>query len=508
MNSSSDNSSSRPKRRRLLRIGIALFVLVLLLAGGAAATWFWVLPELVKDRLADQLGDRWNGTVEIDRVQLSLEGSQQISGIRLLDRRGRTWLDVKEITADLGPMRGLSPSIRVLEIDTPQLVLHVDRGQLRIPLRRQVHAETEKKKARGGLFDDLQNLRVRQPSIRIVEHDVEPLPPTDVPGPLERLELLRLHGSMDVKGEYELHLEPHPTNVLSVDASLRLEDVRIRDLRALIGMEPLGYAPDPLTIERLEIPIIRLSEDRLDVPRVRIHTGEGRFYAMGWLKFPGEGGEWEYDISAVWDDIDAATLYDAVDPRQSVDQGRAKGLAEVDGLGGGWAGMDFKGQVFFDEADLEESWLIAEILRTLNAPLAQIQGGSDLKLTFRIRDGVMELLQGHYGSNLAAIAVQPGGTVDLRDGQMDFYVLAGLLRNLRGIPVVNWFTNLAGNLTRLRVKGHWSEPPAALIRKEPVGDIGEGTVGFFRDVIKTGGELADIVVGLGSVFQEEPEKTD
>ena len=52
------------------------------------------------------------------------------------------------------------------------------------------------------------------------------------------------------------------------------------------------------------------------------------------------------------------------------------------------------------------------------------------------------------------------------------------------------FVNLQDKLTRLRIRGHWSDPAGKLIKKEPVKDVKEGTVGFLRDVIKSGGELS------------------
>jgi hypothetical protein len=51
------------------------------------------------------------------------------------------------------------------------------------------------------------------------------------------------------------------------------------------------------------------------------------------------------------------------------------------------------------------------------------------------------------------------------------------------------------------VKGDWSDPPAELVRKEPVEDVAEGIFDFFRDAARSGGQLTDSVLQKsGGVF--------
>jgi hypothetical protein len=72
---------------------------------------------------------------------------------------------------------------------------------------------------------------------------------------------------------------------------------------------------------------------------------------------------------------------------------------------------------------------------------------------------------------------------------------------LKRIPVVQIVANLKDKLTRLRVKGNWSDPPAKLITKEPISDIKDATVGFLQDVAKTGGQFSQgMLKGFGVFF--------
>ena len=67
------------------------------------------------------------------------------------------------------------------------------------------------------------------------------------------------------------------------------------------------------------------------------------------------------------------------------------------------------------------------------------------------------------------------------------------VEDILNLPIVNIlsepFRNLRNKLIRLRVRGDWSAPPGTLVTKQPVGDLAEGTVGFFKDVAKSGGKL-------------------
>jgi hypothetical protein len=105
----------------------------------------------------------------------------------------------------------------------------------------------------------------------------------------------------------------------------------------------------------------------------------------------------------------------------------------------------------------------------------------------------MKIKSAHISNPVSAIQAEPGGTINMQTGYLDFYVIAvpiPLVSNIiENLPVADIIFNLKDKLTRLYVKGHWSSPPSQLITKTPVKDIEEGTVGFLQDVVRNGGQL-------------------
>ena len=62
---------------------------------------------------------------------------------------------------------------------------------------------------------------------------------------------------------------------------------------------------------------------------------------------------------------------------------------------------------------------------------------------------------------------------------------------MRKLPFAELFGKLKDKLTRLKVKGKWSDPASKLVTKEPLADIKEATVGFIRDVVDSGGQITE-----------------
>jgi hypothetical protein len=113
--------------------------------------------------------------------------------------------------------------------------------------------------------------------------------------------------------------------------------------------------------------------------------------------------------------------------------------------------------------------------------------------------------------------------VDLQTGAVDFYVVAAPFKDvsalLPSLPplgplgqltdellrTVDTFSTLTASLTRLHIKGHWSDPPEKLITKEPLEDLQAGTVEFIRQAIESGGRLpAGTLKVFGGLLQANP----
>jgi len=79
---------------------------------------------------------------------------------------------------------------------------------------------------------------------------------------------------------------------------------------------------------------------------------------------------------------------------------------------------------------------------------------------------------------------------------------------VRRLPVVRLLVGLRDKLTRLRVKGQWSDPASELIRKEPVKDVKEGVTDFFLDAARSEGQLTDSILDTSLHLLNGSEKRD
>ncbi|MFW5798114.1 MAG: hypothetical protein ACOCXX_00520 [Planctomycetota bacterium] len=124
---------------------------------------------------------------------------------------------------------------------------------------------------------------------------------------------------------------------------------------------------------------------------------------------------------------------------------------------------------------------------------------------YRTDGYLITLDDGRMANNLSAFKVEPGGTVDLDKRTVDLYVVGAMFSKVEGflsdIPVANILADatkkLAENTTRVHVKGHFDDPPSQLLTKQPLKDLAEGTVGFFKTAVEGGGKLGNDILKQG-----------
>ena len=164
------------------------------------------------------------------------------------------------------------------------------------------------------------------------------------------------------------------------------------------------------------------------------------------------------------------------------------------------------GQIILDDADISVIPVIPQLFSFIGAVKLDPSKLSDAECIFSLNGPVIEIRSAHLANNFGAIEAEPGGTINLQTGNVDMYVIAVPLKQLdvlaRKIPFVDVFINLKNKLTRLYIHGHWSTPAAKLITKTPVKDIKEGTLGFFEDVARNGGQFGQkMIEGFQSLLK-------
>jgi len=174
------------------------------------------------------------------------------------------------------------------------------------------------------------------------------------------------------------------------------------------------------------------------------------------------------------------------------------------------AGSDLKslsgyGRIFLDDADITVLPIIPYIFSNIGLAKLDPLRMADVECIFSMAGPVVKIQSAHIANPYAAIVAEPGGTINLQTKQVEMYVNAVPLEKIesiiRQLPILDIFFNLKDKLTRLYIKGNWSDPPTKLITKRPIEDIKEGTVGFLQDVVKNGGQISQAMLkGFGAIF--------
>jgi hypothetical protein len=160
---------------------------------------------------------------------------------------------------------------------------------------------------------------------------------------------------------------------------------------------------------------------------------------------------------------------------------------------GGLEALEGTGVIVVDDADLSAIGVIGELFGRIGLAKYDPLRVSDAVVSFRMAGSEVVIEEAMVSNRLAALRAEAGGRVDLRSGQLDINVIAVPLKQvdelIRATPVLNIIGGLKDKLVRLKVRGHWSEPAGKLITKEPVQDVKDGTVGFLRDIVESGGQI-------------------
>ena len=175
------------------------------------------------------------------------------------------------------------------------------------------------------------------------------------------------------------------------------------------------------------------------------------------------------------------------------------------------AGSDLKslggyGSIFLDDADITVLPIIPYIFSNIGLAKLDPLRMADVECIFSMAGPVVKIQSAHIANPFAAIVAEPGGTINLQTKRVEMYVKAVPLEKIdsliRRVPVIDIVFNLKDKLTRLYIRGNWSDPPAKLITKRPIEDIKDGTVGFLQDVIRNGGQISQAMLkGFGVLFK-------
>ncbi len=440
----------REAGRSFRRLGKALAVLAAVAIAVAIAGKWWIAPGLIRWQLRAHLPEYWDGSAEIEDVDVDYTGVLPVAfrGVVLRDRAGRTWLRADGIRLVVPNWPSLSPKVGAVLATGVKVTAHAQAGRCRPPLRR-LPSEwwTE--------YVDLKALWV---------------------------------------GGGELEVMADGNSAFRSGAA---------DILLLAGRESwaLHVPTRPLAVRDLRAEAVLVRDDGVEIRRLSGRACGGRLLASvaGCLR---PGGAVELRGHAAAKNLDLARLKL---PFRWAERGLASGVFLFQAGEAPASAASGWGTVFIDGADLRRVPAAAEILQRAGLGKLDVLRDSDVEAQFRLRGAVATFDRWRFSLPLAAVDIEPGGWLHLWDEQVDVVAVVVLFERVRdllkSIPVVGLVVDLTERFSRFRVRGNWGKVEDLLVTSAPLDGVANGTRKFLTAAARGGsGFRAALRGGLEGLF--------
>jgi len=520
--------------------------LVLAIVAAIVIAAVWLIPSIVRYEIVRGLSEYWDGKVELEEIQVSYSGPTHLRGLKFFDKAGQKWLDAEVVEIGFVNWPSRSPVVTEIEVNKLNFQIPASSGKLALPLvRRSSRSTVSNRKL------NLQRLTIREATITAIDaqgskkvynnlmlsatrkekfYDVllNRISP-------ETSELFVAKGRIDARTfETEISLQikhaVKKAETAIVFAALNASDLSAEGkltadltftgcLKEPAGLQPRGtvkldeyvlFIKDKVLANNLNT-VAKLDGQSLNFDKFSAVVCNGRVSGSFYAKVEQKKlTEFRGRILAVNVNFPEFTSVLTADAKKAA-RGTFTVRYDFTGRPNDLKALNGEGLIVFYGADVSVLPVIPQIFRFVGLSQYEPLKMSDAEGIFSTAGPVVTIKSGHIANRFAAIEFEPGGTVNLQTKRIDGYVVVAPLRQIAGaiekLPVINIFANLKDKLMRLHVKGHWSAPPPELIKKEPIEDIRDATVGFIQDVVKTGGQFGQGMLDtLGTLFQKKQSK--
>ena len=533
--------ASRAFARLLLGAAAAVVAAIVVIAVIAEA---WIVPGLVRSKLIQRLSQLNESRVHIGAIRAGYTGPLKIHNLQLYEPNGLKWLDAESISATLANWPGRKPTLTDLEID--RLALQLTPARLN-SLARLLHtvgqrAEPDKKK-------NLDRLTVTDAAVAIVSAEGYSTVYDNLTFIVRRnndfysilLNWLGPQTSELLIAKGRVNAETLEADIsLSLSHSFRRTETAVlfstlalprlsADGRLTADLKIAGSLKEPAELEqtgtvRFEDWTVLAAQSAICNKLNVAARVQSKAFFIEDLSAAVCGGRLAGSFHAELDRLQLKQFAGRIQAENvnmielsSVLAGpemkkATRGTMALNysftGIGGDLKSIRGEGAALLDDADVSVLPLIPEVFGFLGLKNYEPLKMSDALAEFDTAGPVATIKSARIANRFAALLIEESGTVNLQTGNVDMHVVAAPLKQIddlfRRLPIINIFVNLKDKLTRLSVKGHWSDPPGKLIKKEPVKDIREGTVGFLKDVAATGGQFGKKVLArFETLFQNK-----
>jgi hypothetical protein len=533
-----------PRRLAIAGGAVLLSVLAALLVGK-----HWIVPSVLRQRASAAVREQWDGDLTIADINFNWTGPTYLRGITLRDASGREWLRAGSVKLTLRNWPGFHPVLREVEVENLDLRGFFAEGVLQLPLKPPPPHDRKNEQF------DLPTITIRNMSVGIFAEKSAQAAWGDVQLALRREGQNLL---IDLKRTFK-----EPGEELSVSGTV---DGRSLEADLTLAMKHAVTREEAAAmLAALNVPFFSKAEGKIDVkmglrgglaapsavrpsgiialadwsvssphgPLIKGLSGEVRFDgrapagAVAELSTQSCSGQMKAALSAnaLGDGtiryhcrVDAENLsFDELVKALSGNQRTRSGTLQftyvVDGHTGAREEPAQQGYVYLDNGHLADVPLLTELFRAAGLTPFDALQATDVKAAFTMKGLVATLSQARLANAVSAVDVEPGGQVDIGRHQLHLYAVAAPVKQVQdllgSIPLVSLVVRLKDKLTRVHIRGDWDAPPATLITKEPLKDVAEGTVGFLRGVVSTGGHLVKTLYKpFGGIFQKPKGKAE
>ncbi len=532
----SDNSKITGKsgKRRLISLaGGAVAAIAVILLAMVFIVKLWIGPFVLETQFSKAILSFWDGTVDIQNVRFSYNGGMRFKGLTLHDSSGKQWLSVPEADLVIKKWWSSEPVVAQMTFRKPDFKAYVPvetSKRLPLPLKSTSSDSGQKRVSIEKFTIEQGRLFLVYGSKQSTVYDTVDLSLARE-GTSYRIlakgDKKTNSAALEVSGSIQADTFDASLNITLKQALGEPECAFILRLFDISNMDTSGHIASELTVagSLRELTSLRL-QGKAEIKNCSIkrHIDPNQSLPAlvqdlaGTIVFQGDRFSCESFTSAfcegrangtitgnisqaegialngtfVVSDVNMAKFTAALPAKKQM---TGKGIFEFNFgiVGRGLKGLNGRGFIFLDDADMRVVPLITKLLTFTGLKNFDPVKMSDTTCVFGIQDGVVTIERARVANRLVAIVAEPGSTVNLDTGIVDGHVMVVPLDRLQEIikkvPGVNLLVNLKDRLTRLRIKGHWSDPPGKLITKEPLTDIREAAFGFFKDVAETGGQI-------------------
>jgi hypothetical protein len=516
-------------RRLFMVTGVAVIFIIAL---GITAK-LWLIPAAIKKGITSEINKSWPGRVYIEELRFYFKGRVTLGRLLLKDNEDRNILQLKNTKAFLPDISRFNFKVTSLEIDSAEVDLFpphakpetksdhainnfawLDRGYFAIEQLNidDISIRLHSTKEEMAIYDNLQlSVNKSQNSYHIL---------LSKPSALDQ-QIFSLKGISELStynSDFELSLKTLLENkdvsvilsFLGIDSSIYSTEGSVNmiarfkqnsqepdsiNLKGTIDFDNWQILrKDNLLLQDLYAKVV-LDSNRFEIQDIRADICQGTLGGSLAINNWMERNESFYTGQISCKQADLSQLSGCIDLPQKLSKGTLSFEYGLIGDTNDLKKLSEEGVVFINDSDLYQLPVISQVFNSVGLKADDFQKTTDAMVLFRKTGSVVTIGKGQVANRFWAIRVEPGGTVDVQNKTVDMHVVViplGQIEDiLRKLPFAELFGRLKDKLTRLKVKGKWSDPANKLVTKEPLTDVKEATVGFIRDVVDSGGQITE-----------------